>query len=630
MEQNKTSQAAATATTTNKRKRQRSKKKSTAPNATASASTHALDASDASVPTPDVVTSSPGVTDPTPAPETTKPNPAEDTQKRNPKKRKIDDNNRNEKELNNNQDQDQQEETQEGTEVTVLEELPLVTNEKLGEVQQGIPFTSLEINEGTQKALADMGLTSMTQIQSAAIPHALLGRDILASAKTGSGKTLAFLIPAVELLLKAHYKARNGTGVLVIVPTRELALQIYGVTSELLKYHEQKTFALVTGGVNKAAEEEKLRKGANILIGTPGRLLDHIQHTEGFSVKNLKLLVIDETDRLLEEGFEEEISSIIRSLPKERQTMLFSATQTRSVRDLSKLSLNTKPYEVHVHSNLDVATNTGLEQGYVVCDFEKRFQLLFTFLKKNSKKKIIVFFSSCASVKYHSELLNYIDVSVLSLHGKQKQKKRAATFFEFKNATFGTLICTDVAARGLDIPAVDWIIQYDPPDDPKEYIHRVGRTARGINGVGKALLFLLPCELQFLKYLKQMKVPLEEYEFPTSKIANIQSQLEKLVSTIFYLNQSARDAYNGYLRAYASHSLKDVYNVNNLDLQKVARSLGMDVAPRIDLKVTPTSRSTVRYTKPINSGPPHLRKGRFSADNPYGERDANDKRQFIH
>jgi len=320
--------------------------------------------------------------------------------------------------------------------------------------------------------------------------------------------------------------------------------------------------------------------------------------------------VIDETDRLLEEGFEEEVSSIIKCLPTERQTMLFSATQTRSVRDLSRLSLSTKPFEVHVHSNLAVATNTGLEQGYVVCDFEKRFLLLFTFLKKNAKKKIIVFFSSCASVKYHAELLNYIDVSVLSLHGKQKQKKRAATFFEFRNASYGTLICTDVAARGLDIPQVDWIIQYDPPDDPKEYIHRVGRTARGLNGVGKALLFLLPCELQFLKYLKQMKVPLEEYEFPHSKIANIQSQLEKLVSTIYYLHQSARDAYNGYLRSYATHSLKDVYNVNNLDLQKVSKSLGLDVTPRIDLRVSTNSKA-----KPT----PPEQKGRFSSDNPYGE-----------
>jgi len=316
-------------------------------------------------------------------------------------------------------------------------------------------------------------------------------------------------------------------------------------------------------------------------------------------------LVIDEADRLLEEGFEEELTKIINALPKERQTMLFSATQTRNVKDLARLSLKKKPHEVHVDSNQITATVDGLEQGYVVCDSDTRFLLLFTFLKKNIKKKIIVFFSSCNSVQYHAELFNYIDVSVLSLHGKQKQKKRSATFFEFKNAERGILLCTDVAARGLDIPAVDWIIQFDPPDEPKEYIHRVGRTARGINGKGKALMFLLPSELKFLKYLKEQKVPLEEYEFPPGKIANVQSQLEKLVSKIHSLNQSSKAAYTSYLRAYASHSLKDIFNVQLLDLRKVGKSFGLDAPPRVDLKISHTGKAPIP--------------GKFSADNPYAK-----------
>ncbi len=134
----------------------------------------------------------------------------------------------------------------------------------------------------------------------------------------------------------------------------------------------------------------------------------------------------------------------------------------------------------------------------------------------------MVFFSSCNSVKYHSELLNYIDIPVADIHGKQKQAKRTTTFFDFCKAKSGILLCTDVAARGLDIPYVDWIVQYDPPDDPKEYIHRVGRTARGASGRGRALLFLLPEELGFLKYLRAAKVSMNEYEFPESKIANVQ------------------------------------------------------------------------------------------------------------
>lgn len=150
------------------------------------------------------------------------------------------------------------------------------------------------------------------------------------------------------------------------------------------------------------------------------------------------------------------------------------------------------------------------------------------------------------------------------------------------NAKTGILLCTDVAARGLDIPSVDWIIQFDPPDDPREYIHRVGRTARAGKS-GKALLFLLPEELNFLKYLKRAKVPLNEYEFPTKKISNIQAQLEKLIEKNYHLHTSARDAYRSYLLAYASHTLKDIFNVHMLDLLRVVKAFGFSVPPKVNL-----------------------------------------------
>lgn len=234
--------------------------------------------------------------------------------------------------------------------------------------------------------------------------------------------------------------------------------------------------------------------------------------------------------------------------------MLFSATQTTKVTDLARMSLRPGPLYINVDSHKETSTVDNLEQGYVVCDSDKRFLLLFTFLRKNLKKKVIVFFSSCKSVQYHGELLNYVDVPVLDLHvcipllpvflagrknnrtmadanilsttlqGKQKQQKRTNTFFEFCNAPTGILLCTDVAARGLDIPKVDWIIQFDPPDDPRDYIHRVGRTARA-GKTGRSLLFLLPSELGFLRFLKVAKVPLNEYSFPNEKIANVQAQV---------------------------------------------------------------------------------------------------------
>ncbi|KAJ2828145.1 ATP-dependent RNA helicase [Coemansia erecta] len=457
-------------------------------------------------------------------------------------------------------------------------------------------FTALPLTEQTQRAITEMGFTRMTEVQARTIPPLLAGKDVLGAAKTGSGKTLSFLIPAIELLSKLRFKPRNGTGAIIISPTRELALQIFGVARDLLQFHSQ-TFGIVIGGANRRAEADKLAKGVNLLIATPGRLLDHLQNTKGFIFKNLKTLVIDEADRILENGFEDEMKAIVKMLPEEeRQSMLFSATQTTKVEDLARMSLRQGPLYINVDEGKEMATAEGLEQGYVVCESDRRFLLLFTFLRRNLKKKIIVFFSSCNSVKYHSELLNYIDVPVLDLHGKQKQQKRTNTFFEFINADKGILLCTDVAARGLDIPAVDWIIQYDPPDDPRDYIHRVGRTARA-GGQGKSLLFLLPSELGFLRYLKQAKVPLNEYQFPPNKISNVQSQLEKLIEKNYFLNKSARDGYRSYLQAYASYQLKNIFNVNHLDLQKLGKAFGFTTPPNVNISVGETRKSEHRKRK---------------------------------
>lgn len=452
-------------------------------------------------------------------------------------------------------------------------------------------FEKHNFSEPTMKAIKQMGFTKMTQVQARTIPPLLAGKDVLGAAKTGSGKTLAFLIPAVELLYSLKFKPRNGTGVIIVSPTRELALQIFGVARELMEFHTQ-TLGIVIGGANRRAEAEKLVKGVNLLIATPGRLLDHLQNTQGFVFKNLKALVIDEADRILEIGFEEEMKQIIKILPNEnRQSMLFSATQTTKVEDLARISLRPGPLFINVDSKEENSTVDRLEQGYVVCESDQRFLLLFSFLKKNIKKKIIVFLSSCNSVKYYSELLNYIDLPVLDLHGKQKQQKRTNTFFEFCNAKQGILICTDVAARGLDIPSVDWIIQFDPPDDPRDYIHRVGRTARGTKAQGKSLMFLTPNELGFLRYLKAAKVPLNEYEFPTNKIANVQNQLEKLITSNYWLNQSAKDGYRSYLQAYASHHLKTVYQIDKLDLVKVAKSYGFKVPPKVNITIGASGKS---------------------------------------
>lgn len=500
---------------------------------------------------------------------------------------------------------------------------------KVNGIMSAQKFGQLEIADHTKKAIDEMGFQNMTEVQARCIPHLLVGRDVLGAAKTGSGKTLAFLIPSVEILHRAKFMPRNGTGVIVISPTRELALQIYNVLRDLMRHHTQ-THGLVMGGANRRTEAEKLIKGVNILIATPGRLLDHLQNTKGFVFRNLASLVIDEADRILEIGFEEEMRQIIKILPKERQTALFSATQTTKVEDLARLSFKNKPIYIGVDDIGPSATREGLEQGYCVVSAETRFLLLFTFLRKNKGKKIMVFFSSCNSVKYHCDLLNYIDMPVQAIHGKQKQAKRTTTFYEFCQAKSGVLLCTDVAARGLDIPAVDWIIQYDPPDDPKEYIHRVGRTARGHSGQGRALLLLLPEELGFLRYLKEAKVPLNEYEFPPNKLANVQSQLEKLVSKNYYLHQAAKDAFRSYILAYNSHSLKEIFNVHSLDLKAIAKSFGFQTPPRVNINIESKSAHTRRASKAKGADYRRKKTGHaFSASNPYGQKSETDNRQFV-
>ncbi|XP_036714042.1 ATP-dependent RNA helicase DDX18 isoform X2 [Balaenoptera musculus] len=466
------------------------------------------------------------------------------------------------------------------------------------------------VNENTLKAIKEMGFTNMTEIQHKSIRPLLEGRDLLAAAKTGSGKTLAFLIPAVELVVKLKFMPRNGTGVLILSPTRELAMQTFGVLKELMTHHVH-TYGLIMGGSNRSAEAQKLANGINVIVATPGRLLDHMQNTPGFMYKNLQCLVIDEADRILDVGFEEELKQIIKLLPTRRQTMLFSATQTRKVEDLARISLKKEPLYVGVDDDKAHATVDGLEQGYVVCPSEKRFLLLFTFLKKNRKKKLMVFFSSCKSVKYHYELLNYIDLPVLAIHGRQKQNKRTTTFFQFCNADSGILLCTDVAARGLDIPEVDWIVQYDPPDDPKEYIHRVGRTARGLNGRGHALLILRPEELGFLRYLKQ-------------------SKLEKLIEKNYFLHKSAQEAYKSYIRAYDSHSLKQIFNVNNLNLPQVALSFGFKVPPFVDLNVNSNDGKLKKRGGGGGFGYQKARKVEKSKIFKHISRKPSDGRQFSH
>ncbi|WCJ32528.1 ATP-dependent RNA helicase HAS1 [Euphorbia peplus] len=447
-------------------------------------------------------------------------------------------------------------------------------------------FESSGLSEPTLKAIHDMGFNFMTLIQAMSIPPLQNSKDVFVAAKTGSGKTLAFLIPAVELLYNFSFIPLHGTGVIVICPTTDLAIQTHAVAKDLLKFHTQ-TLGLLVEGSRREGEAEHLVKGVNLLVATPGRLLDHLQNTEGFIYKNLKYLVIDDADRILEANFEVEMQQILELLPKTRQTALFSVTKTKKVDDLARLSFKTAPIYVGVGDGRTKVTKKVivniLGQAYCVVPCAERFRLLYSFLRRNLSKKVVVFFSSCNSVKYHSELLRYIKMECFDIHGKQKQQKRTTTFSDFCNAEKGFLLCTDVAVRGLDIPDVDWIVQYDPPVEPQEYVHRVGRIARGEGAQGNAMLFLTPEELLFLQHLKDANIPAKEYEFVEKKLANVESHLEKLVANNYHLNHLARAAYRSYILAYNSHPMNDIYNVHSLDMQAVAKSFCFSCPPKVNL-----------------------------------------------
>ena len=492
-------------------------------------------------------------------------------------------------------------------------------NPKNDEYFSNIKFSEMNLNKILLERLNLQGYEIATEIQAKSIPIALKGEDIIGSAKTGSGKSLAFLIPTVEYIL--NHPKNEGIQALVITPTRELALQLYDL-AKILMNDNGTSCVLVIGGGNRKKEAEKLSSNeARIIICTPGRLIDHMVNTKKFDYNNIKILIIDEADKILKIGFEEELTEIIKLIPKNRQTLLFSATITPKVEDL--ITLSVKNYE-NIRIKSSDPTVSTLEQGYLKIDADKKFLFLFTFFKKNKNSKILVFFATCKEVEFYSSLLNYVDVPVLSITGEYKQQKRSTTFMEFCSLEQGILLCTDVAQRGLDIPDVDWVIQYDPPHDPEEYLHRVGRTARGANKIGKALLMIMPNEINFIRMLQLYKIKLDEFQFPEKKLAKVQEQLEKLVNKKdkFLLNL-ATDAYRAYIHSYHANTDKDTFDLEKLDLLKVCKSFGLISPPFVHLNIKPKTNSMRRKNdrKKFEFNNRHQR-GNFNED--------KDERQFVH
>ncbi|XP_077707332.1 ATP-dependent DNA helicase DDX31 isoform X1 [Canis aureus] len=547
-----------------------------------------------------------------------------------------------------------------------------------------------------------LNMTSMTSVQKQSIPALLEGRDALVRSQTGSGKTLAYCIPVVQSLqaMKPKIQRSDGPYALVLVPTRELALQSFDTVQKLLKPFTWIVPGVLMGGEKRKSEKARLRKGINILISTPGRLVDHIKSTKNIHFCRIRWLILDEADRILDLGFEKDITVILNALNAEcqkRQNVLLSATLTEGVTWLAGISL-LSPVRISVldehHGQSDLkgravpeasplpacgeldsfAIPESLDQHVTLVPSKLRLVTLAAFILQKCKfekdQKMLVFFSSCELVEFHYHLFLQTlpscsgtlasgrppsastQLKFLRLHGNMAQEERTAVFQEFSHCETGILLCTDVAARGLDLPQVTWIVQYNAPSSPAEYIHRIGRTAR-IGCHGSSLLILAPSEAEYVNSLASHKINISEIkmedilsvltrddcfkrsrwgsqirtipEYPQwtfilnvsdkrlgrqkSRASGPQEIRERatVLQTVFedYVHSNerrvswAKKALQAFIRAYATYprELKHIFHVRSLHLGHVAKSFGLRDAPQ-KLSVTAVKRRKANLNRP--------------------------------
>lgn len=349
-------------------------------------------------------------------------------------------------------------------------------------------FASLGVCEQLTEACDALGWKKPSPIQVQSIPLALEGRDLIGLAQTGSGKTAAFGIPILQALLEKP----QPLFACVLSPTRELAIQI-SEQFEALGSGIGVKCVVVVGGVDMMAQAIALAKRPHILVGTPGRLLDHLSNTKGFNLRALKYLVLDEADRLLNMDFEQEIDEILKVIPRERKTYLFSATMTNKVAKLQRACLK-NPAKVEVSSKY--STVDTLKQNYLFIPAKHKDCYLVFLLNEMSGSTTMVFTRTCESTRRIALILRNLGLDAIPISGQMSQPKRIGALNKFKAGERNILICTDVASRGLDIPSVDMVINYDIPTNSKDYIHRVGRTARaGRSGLAVSLVTQYDVEL---------------------------------------------------------------------------------------------------------------------------------------
>ncbi|CDO92662.1 unnamed protein product [Kluyveromyces dobzhanskii CBS 2104] len=454
-----------------------------------------------------------------------------------------------------------------------------------------------DIQPWIRTAIDSMGFETMTPVQASTIPLFSGNKDVVVESVTGSGKTIAFVIPILERLIKegansANFKKSHFHS-LIISPTRELASQIHNVIEEFLKYYPDDLYPIrsqLLVGTSSSSVRDDINNFTDnkpqILVGTPGRLLDFLQKTN-VKTSSCGAVVLDEADKLLDLNFHKDVETILKMLPKQRRTGLFSATIESAGTQIFKTGMR-NPVKVAVKSHSSAPSSLSI--NYIVVSPKDKLQLLLTLLNNYRFKKCIVYFPTCISVTYFYAFINHLkeqglvkdDLKLFSLHGKLQTGSRMKTLDSFtSNLTDSVLFTTDVAARGIDIPDVDLVIQLDPPTDSDIFIHRCGRTGRA-NKIGKALVFLNEGrEEDYVPFLEVKNVVLEEEVVELKPVDNLMSKFhEWILQDRARFDHSVR-SYVAFMKYYSKHTASSIFRFQTMDFIGIAKFYGLLRLPRM-------------------------------------------------
>jgi ATP-dependent RNA helicase RhlE len=392
-----------------------------------------------------------------------------------------------------------------------------------------MPFSSFGLHPDLLRGIKELGFTRPTPIQTDAMPPAILGKDVLAAAATGSGKTAAFLLPILHRLIG---KKRGTTRALIVTPTRELAAQIDEHLRDLA-VHTPLSGAAVYGGVGMGPQEHAFRSGVDVLVATPGRLLDHFQHPYA-KLDGLEILVLDEADRMLDMGFLPDIRRVLKHLPTKRQTLFFSATLPAPIVQLSQEMLK-NPAMISIERK--AAPAVGIAQSVFPVSQELKISLLEALLARGEIRSAIVFTRTKHRANRVFEQLERQKVQVARIHGNRSQVQRTEALAGFKAGKYRILVATDIAARGIDVEALSHVVNFDVPNIPEDYIHRVGRTARA-EMTGDAITFVAPDEENDLRAIERAiskrlpRVTVPDFDYTKKPTERLEIPIQERIAAI--------------------------------------------------------------------------------------------------